>query len=72
MQFGNKANNEGGIAIEGDSVTVRGMVDNEEAKTKLIAAATNAAGANIKVIDRVIIKGKVTEAQAADFQTKVN
>ncbi len=72
MQFGNKANNEGGIAVEGDSVTVRGMVDNEEAKTKLIAAATNAARANIKVIDKVIIKGKVTEAQAADFQTKLN
>lgn len=72
LPLANQANNEGGITLDGKSITVTGMVDSADAKAKLIADATKNAGANIAVIDKVLVKGKVTEAQAADFQAKLN
>ena len=71
LPLAKQANNEGGFALAGGSVTVRGMVENDETKNKLIAAATTAA-TPLTLIDKVIVKGKVTEAEAADFQAQFN
>lgn len=71
LPLAKQANNEGGFAIDGGAVTVRGMVETDETKNRLIADATNAA-TPLTLIDKVIVKGKVTEAQAADFQAQFN
>lgn len=72
LPLAQQANNEGSIALEDKSVTVTGMVDSDEAKAKLLAIANQEALAGISVIDRITVKGKVTTAQAADFQAKLN
>ncbi len=72
LPLATQANNEGGIALDAKSVTVKGLVDSDEAKAKLIAEATKNAGANIAVIDNVLVKGKITAAQTADFQARLN
>ena len=71
LPLAKQASNEGGFAMNGGSVTVRGMVESDETKTKLIADATKAA-VPLSLIDKVIVKGKVTTAQAADFQAQFN
>lgn len=72
MPYANKINNEGGFAMDANSVVVRGLVDSDEIKSKMIADATAAAGQAVRVEDKVIVKGKVTDAQASDFQAKLN
>ncbi len=72
LPLATKANNEGGFFVENGSLTVRGFVESEAAKTALLAEATKNLGPNMKLIDKVIIKGKITDVQAADFQSKLN
>lgn len=72
LPLATKANNEGGFLVGNGALTVRGLVESEAAKTALMAEATKNLGPNMKLIDKVIIKGKITDAQAADFQTKLN
>lgn len=66
-----QTNNEGGFTLDGGSVTVRGLVEGDDVKTKLIADATKAA-TPLTLIDKVLVKGKVTAAQSADFQAQFN
>lgn len=72
MPFANRVNNEGGFAIDGNTAIVRGLVETDEVKSKLIADAISAAGSGVRVEDKVMVKGKVTAAQATDFQAKLN
>ena len=72
MPFANRMNNEGGFAIDGKSVVVRGLVETDDIRTRLIADAKTAAGSGVRVEDKVMVKGKVTAAQATDFQAKLN
>ncbi len=72
MPFANRVNNEGGFAMDGNSVIVRGLVDTDDSKSKLISEATAAAGSGVRVDDKLMVKGKVTAAQATDFQAKLN
>jgi OOP family OmpA-OmpF porin len=67
-----RANNEGGFSMEGNIVIVRGLVDSEEAKAKLVTEAANAVGSGIRVEDKINVKGKISAAQAADFQAQLN
>ncbi len=71
LPLAKQASNEGGFAMDGSSVIVRGLVDSDDMKNKLIADATKAA-TPLSLIDRVVVKGKLTEAQAADFQAQFN
>lgn len=72
LPYANRLNNEGGVAMEQATVTVRGMVDNEEIKSRLLTDATTAAGKGVRVEDKVLVKGKISAAQASDFQAKLN
>lgn len=72
MPYAKQVNNEGGFALDANSVVVRGLVDSDDIKTKLISDATAAVGKTVRVEDKVLVKGKVTEAQASDFQAKLN
>ena len=72
LPLANQANNEGGFTLDAKSVTVKGLVDSDDVKSKLIAEASKNVGASIAVIDKVLVKGKVTEGQAADFQAKLD
>lgn len=72
MPFANRMNNEGGFAMDGKSVVVRGLVETDDIRTKLIAEANTAAGSGVRVEDKIMVKGKVTVAQATDFQAKLN
>ena len=72
LPFANQVNNEGGIAMNGNSAIVRGLVETDDIKSKLMSAATTAAGSSIRVEDKVMVQGKVTAAQATDFQAKLN
>jgi OOP family OmpA-OmpF porin len=40
-----------GLIADGDTISLRGQVDSEDAKTRLVADANAAAGANVTVID---------------------
>lgn len=71
LPLAQQTNNEGGFTVDGGSVTVRGLVESDELKNKLIADATKAA-TPLTLVDKVIVKGKVTAAQAADFQAQFN
>lgn len=71
LPLAQQTNNEGGFTLDGGSVTVRGLVENDALKTKLIADATKAA-TPFTLVDKVIVKGQVTAAQAADFQAQFN
>ncbi len=72
LPLANQVNNEGGIALEGNILTVRGLVERDEQRAKLISDANKAAGGGINVADKVIVKGQVSSAQATDLQTKLN
>ena len=72
LPLATKANNEGGFLVENGSLTVRGLVETDAAKAALMAEATKTLAPNMKLIDKVIVKGKITDAQASDFQTKLN
>ncbi len=72
LPLATKASNEGGIFVENGSLTVRGLVESDAAKATLMAEATKNLAPNMKLIDKVIVKGKITDAQAADFQAKLN
>lgn len=72
LPYANRINNEGGFALDANSVVVRGLVDSDDIKSKLIADTTAAVGKTVRVEDKVLVKGKVTEAQASDFQAKLN
>ena len=56
-----RVNNEGGVYLEGKTMTVRGMMDSAELKTKLLTDATSVAGA-LRLEDKLIVKGKVNSA----------
>ena len=72
LPLATKANNEGGFLVENGSLTVRGLVESDAAKAALMAEATKTLAPNMKLIDKVIVKGKITDAQASDFQAKLN
>jgi OmpA-OmpF porin, OOP family len=72
LPLATKANNEGGFLVENGSLTVRGLVESDAAKAALMAEAAKTLAPNMKLIDKVIVKGKITDAQASDFQAKLN
>ncbi len=72
LPYANQVNNEGGFILDSKTVTVRGLVESDDIKSKLIAEVVSAAGMGIRVEDKVMVKGKVTVAQATDFQAKLN
>ena len=72
LPLATKANNEGGFLVENGSLTVRGLVESDAAKAALMAEATKTLAPSMKLIDKVIVKGKITDAQASDFQAKLN
>ncbi len=72
LPLANRVNNEGGFALNSDTVTVRGLVESDDLKSKLIAEASTAAGTGVRVEDKVMVRGKVTAAQTSDFQAKLN
>lgn len=72
LPLGNRANDEGGFALTGNSLTVRGMVESEDLKAKLLAEAKQAVAAEVAVLDNLTVRGQVNAAQLADFQAKLN
>jgi OOP family OmpA-OmpF porin len=72
LPLANQINNEGGFALDRNTVTVRGLVDSDDLKSKLIANATTAGGTGVRVEDKVMVRGKITAAQSTDFQAKLN
>ncbi len=72
LPFVQRMNNEGGFGLDGSTVTLRGLVESEDLKSKLVADATKVIGNSLRVEDKVLVKGKVTTAQATDFQAKLN
>jgi OmpA-OmpF porin, OOP family len=72
LPFASRMNNEGGFALDGKTVTVRGLVETDDTKSKLIADTVSAVGKDVRVEDKIMVRGKITAAQASDFQARLN